>query len=151
MTNDQTHRFPVSAKGVVFFGTRVPLLLNERDEWELPGGKVGKLEPVEDCLQRELEEELGIVCTVGKILGCYNYHIADRWPVIVVGYVCYTDDPPDRCRVSHEHKQVRLIDISAMDSFNIPQIYKSWIRLAFGRRDELATSAIRTWTPFSVL
>ena len=34
-----THAFPVSVKGVTVQGGRVLLLQNERDEWELPGGK----------------------------------------------------------------------------------------------------------------
>jgi 8-oxo-dGTP pyrophosphatase MutT (NUDIX family) len=35
-----THAFPVSVKGVAVQGGRVLLLRNERDEWELPGGKL---------------------------------------------------------------------------------------------------------------
>jgi hypothetical protein len=35
----QPHLFPVSVKGVVVRDGRVLLLRNERDEWELPGGK----------------------------------------------------------------------------------------------------------------
>jgi 8-oxo-dGTP pyrophosphatase MutT (NUDIX family) len=134
MTENSTFRFPVSVKGVVFFGTRVPLLLNERNEWELPGGKVVKLERIEDCLEREPEEKLGISARVGQILGCYNYNIADRWPVMVVGYRCHTGDPPDRCRVSREHKELQLIDISSLNRFNVPEAYRSWIRLAFEQR-----------------
>jgi len=41
----ETHLFPVSVKGVAVQGGKVLLLRNERDEWELPGGK---LEPGED-------------------------------------------------------------------------------------------------------
>jgi putative ATPase len=33
-------RFPVSIKGVLEVGGRIVLLRNERDEWELPGGKL---------------------------------------------------------------------------------------------------------------
>lgn len=36
----QPHLFPVSVKGVVVRDGRVLLLRNERDEWELPGGKL---------------------------------------------------------------------------------------------------------------
>ena len=32
--------FPVSVKGVVVRANRVLLLRNERDEWELPGGRL---------------------------------------------------------------------------------------------------------------
>ena len=33
-------RFPVSVKGVLLEADRVVLLLNDRDEWELPGGRL---------------------------------------------------------------------------------------------------------------
>jgi 8-oxo-dGTP pyrophosphatase MutT (NUDIX family) len=37
-------RWPVSMKGVVLISSRVALVRNDRDEWELPGGR---LEPGE--------------------------------------------------------------------------------------------------------
>src|SRR5262249_26039233 len=49
------HLFPVSVKGLVFWGNRIPLLLNERDEWELPGGRLELDETPEACACRELK------------------------------------------------------------------------------------------------
>jgi hypothetical protein len=47
MTNDvplpqayRAYRFPISIKGVILKESKVILLKNERDEWELPGGKL---------------------------------------------------------------------------------------------------------------
>ena len=53
---------PVSVKGVVFDGGKVWLRQNERNEWELPGGKLGFLaelsdDPHEDENNRELREQ----------------------------------------------------------------------------------------------
>jgi 8-oxo-dGTP pyrophosphatase MutT (NUDIX family) len=51
--------FPVSVKGVVFVGDRVALLKNERQEWELPGGRQEAGEAPAACVVREIREELG--------------------------------------------------------------------------------------------
>jgi ADP-ribose pyrophosphatase YjhB (NUDIX family) len=52
------HRFPTSIKGVILDGPKVVLLRNERDERELPGGKLELGEAPEDWVSRE--EELGL-------------------------------------------------------------------------------------------
>ena len=54
--DNQAYRFPVSVKGVVLHAERVVLLKNEREEWELPGGKLELGESPEDCVTREIYE-----------------------------------------------------------------------------------------------
>lgn len=49
--------YPVSIKGVVVRDGRVLLLKNERDEWELPGGRIEPGETPEQCVAREITEE----------------------------------------------------------------------------------------------
>ncbi len=49
-----THRFPVSVKGVGLDGARVVLLRNEREEWELPGGKLEPGQGAEECVVRAI-------------------------------------------------------------------------------------------------
>jgi 8-oxo-dGTP pyrophosphatase MutT (NUDIX family) len=61
---EATMNFPVSIKGVLVEAGRVVLLENERDEWELPGGRLEPGEAPETCLVREFAEELGAVVEV---------------------------------------------------------------------------------------
>ena len=67
--------FPVSIKGVLVEAGRVVLLENERDEWELPGGRVELGEAPETCLVREFAEELGVVVEVARIIDCWLYEV----------------------------------------------------------------------------
>ena len=49
--------YPVSVKGVLRAPTgEVVLLLNEREAWELPGGRIELGESSTECLAREIAE-----------------------------------------------------------------------------------------------
>ena len=66
-------RFPVSVKGVLLEGDRVVLLLNERDEWELPGGRLERGEDPVACLERESAEEPGAKIVADGILSIAGF------------------------------------------------------------------------------
>ena len=60
MNDPHSAAYPVSVKGVLLTPDGdVVLLLNERDEWELPGGRIELGESSTECLAREIREELG--------------------------------------------------------------------------------------------
>jgi 8-oxo-dGTP pyrophosphatase MutT (NUDIX family) len=139
---DDTHRsptlehrpvaFPVSIKGVVVQHGKVLLLRNERDEWELPGGKIGLGETPEGCLAREIEEEVAWTVKVGPILDAWMYHIADGKDVLIVTYGCSTENGgvPG---LSQEHSASRLFEDSAVGNLNMPDGYKRSIMEWFQR------------------
>jgi 8-oxo-dGTP pyrophosphatase MutT (NUDIX family) len=129
--DNRAPRFPVAIKGVVTIDGRVCLLFNERDEWELPGGK---LEPGEDpriCVAREIEEELGLRATVGRILDSWLYRIRPGIEVVIVTYAidALAGVVP---RLSHEHKKLGLFAPDEIDALNMPEGYKASIRAALG-------------------
>ncbi|WP_202637729.1 NUDIX hydrolase [Bailinhaonella thermotolerans] len=123
MVGGNSQRFPVSIKGVVVRAGRVLLLRNERDEWELPGGKLDLGEDPRDCLAREIAEETGWRVTVQEILDCWQYHIRDGADVLIVTYGCRLDSdaPPV---LSHEHKEVGLFPESQVPALVMPDGYK---------------------------
>jgi 8-oxo-dGTP pyrophosphatase MutT (NUDIX family) len=129
-SNWQPARFPVSVKGVTIWKEQILLLENERQEWELPGGKLEVGETPEGCLIREIYEETGWSTAVGSILHSWLYHIEpeDRpaVDVFVVVYGCQvlSDQPP---QVSNEHKQVGLWKPSEVSGLSMPEDYKTAI------------------------
>jgi 8-oxo-dGTP pyrophosphatase MutT (NUDIX family) len=132
----QPQLFPVSVKGVVIRDDRVLLLRNERDEWELPGGKLALGEDPARCVAREIAEEVGWRVTVGPILDAWQYHIARGVDVLVVTYGCHTSSsgPP---AASHEHREVGLFTHGEAAALRMPDGYKksvaAWYAQA-GRR-----------------
>ena len=117
------HAFPVSVKGVAVQGGRVLLLENERNEWELPGGKLELRENPADCVVREIREEAGWEVTARPLLDCWQYHIREGADVVIVTYGCHvlSTDPP---LVSNEHKQAGLFAIREIPDLVMPDGYK---------------------------
>ncbi|MGI5185405.1 NUDIX hydrolase [Dactylosporangium sp. CA-152071] len=117
------HAFPVSVKGVCITAGRVLLLRNERDEWELPGGKLELGEDPMACVVREVAEETGWTVTVGAILDCWQYHIRDGVDVLIVTYGCSVDADP-QVRVSSEHRDAGLFRQDEVAALHMPVGYR---------------------------
>jgi 8-oxo-dGTP pyrophosphatase MutT (NUDIX family) len=125
--DNRAYRFPISVKGVVLHAERVVLLKNERDEWELPGGKLEPGESPEACVTREIHEELGLPVSTGSLLDSWVYHIAAGVDVLIVTYGCY---PAPFASVTHspEHKAVGLFTLQEIQALPMPEGYKKSIR-----------------------
>lgn len=118
--------YPVSVKGVLFTPDgNVVLLLNERDEWELPGGRIEPGESSPECLAREIEEELNVGVEVGQPLDTYLFEVLRGRLVFVATYQCRIVGSFEP-RLSHEHKRIGLFLPSALPP-NLPQGYRASI------------------------
>ena len=120
-------------KGVVIRGGKVVLLRNERDEWELPGGKLELSESPQRCLAREIAEELQLSIEPAGILDSWVYTIASGVHVVVIAYGCVESSFGDAV-LSDEHKAVQWFPLSEIDALKMPEGYKASIRSWSARR-----------------
>ena len=125
-TSHRSKRWPVSVKGVIIQDSKVILLKNERDEWELPGGKLDAEETPEECVVREVKEELTLSVTCGPILGSWVYHVLENADVLVITYGVYSE-PFTQVAHSSEHKGVELFSLEEVKGLRMPQGYKESI------------------------
>jgi len=120
---------PVSVKAVVDFGGRIPLLRNERDEWELPGGKLEVGESPEDTVRREVREELGLWLAIEDLdlAHAWVYTITPQRHVLVIAYAA-SYSGSETPRVTSEHRELCLFVPKEIGLLNIPEPYKHAIR-----------------------
>src|SRR5438876_10609028 len=88
----QPYMVPITVKGIVFEDDSVWLRKNERDEWELPGGKLDRGQQPEETVTREMQEELGFTVKVKDLVSAHLYainrSIDESQGVLVLSYTC---------------------------------------------------------------
>lgn len=125
------YQLPISVKLALSIDGKIPLLKNEREEWELPGGKLELGETPETTALREVEEELSL--TAGhmrgvKIIDSWVYEIFPHRHVFVVSYgAVYTGD--EEPKLSNEHKELGLFRATEIAGLPMPEPYKRTIGL----------------------
>ena len=98
------------------------LLLNERDEWELPGGRIEPGESTAIALVREIFEELRIEVKVAGPLDSYVFEVIPTRHVIISTYSCEATGP-FRPALSLEHRELGLFAPEALPA-NLPSGYR---------------------------
>lgn len=128
---------PVSAKGIVFDEGKVWLRKNERNEWELPGGKVDEGEQPTQTVVRELKEELGFDVRVERIVQAWMYTINvsqdESRGVLVVSYLCELLGTSGEFEWEGEagRAQFERFSVAEIEGLAMPEFYKDAIQAAY--------------------
>ena len=102
---------PVSVKGVLIHEGRVLLLLNERGEWDLPGGRPDPGEDHRAALEREVREETGLSVEVGDCLDEHLFEVLPGRFVRIVPYACRLLSQSNVV-LSHERLETRWLPLA---------------------------------------
>ena len=99
--------------------------------WEFPGGKIEKGETVEECIKREINEELGILIEVGKHLITIDHTYTHLRVTLTVHHCRHLTGFPQPL----ECDEIRWVSLNELDQFAFPQaniqiIYVSTTRIS---------------------
>ena len=123
----ETVSHPVSIKGVLLVERKVVLVRNERDEWELPGGRLEIGETPEEALAREFEEELSIRVEPLSVIDSYLFEVVPSKHVFIVTYGCRLHGQ-FKPVLSAEHKEIGLHALADLGTIPLPAGYARSIR-----------------------
>src|ERR1051325_4357741 len=104
---------PISVKGVLIAADCVLLLLNERGEWDLPGGRPDVGEDHRAALKREVQEEAGLAVEVGAPLDEHLFEVLPGRFARIVPVVCHLTGASDVV-LSHEHLETRWLPLAEL-------------------------------------
>jgi len=85
--------------------------------WEFPGGKIEIGETVEECIKREIEEELGIEIEVGEHLITIDHTYTHLRVTLTVHHCRHLSGIPQPL----ECDEIRWVSLDELDNFTFPE------------------------------
>lgn len=86
-------------------------------KWEFPGGKVEAGETLQDCLKRELREELGISAEVGDYYCSSSFYHKDSLFEMCMFKVHVFEGEI----TLHEHSAIAWVSVNELSNYDMPE------------------------------
>ncbi|MBD2384537.1 8-oxo-dGTP diphosphatase MutT [Cylindrospermum sp. FACHB-282] len=85
--------------------------------WEFPGGKIEPGETILECIQREIDEELGIAIEVGEHLITIDHTYTHLRVTLMVHHCRYLAGVPQAL----ECDEIRWVNLEELEQFTFPK------------------------------
>ncbi len=132
--NNNTHKYPILKKkknklphyeigvGIIWHNNKVLITKRKKNAllgglWEFPGGKVMKNESIQNCIKREISEELSINVKVSSFITEVN-HRYSHFSINLHAYHCFYKNGDIVCNAADDWK---WISISQLNQFPFPK------------------------------
>lgn len=96
-----------------------------REKWEFPGGKVEPKETPEECLVRELEEELGVKTKIKKYICSSQY----KYPHISIDLLAFSVDYVSGEFKANDHEEIRWVNPNELKNYDFPEADKPIVEM----------------------
>lgn len=103
-------------------------------KWEFPGGKIEDGESPEECLRREIQEELNIDITVKDFFGSSVYHY-DHGTIELLAY--WAESAPNQTITPLSHESVKWVRIGDLGSYDFAPADKPFVERLSGEDYDL--------------
>ncbi|MES2856259.1 MAG: (deoxy)nucleoside triphosphate pyrophosphohydrolase [Bdellovibrionota bacterium] len=130
-----------SGKELILTAKRLPDAKLEAGKWEFPGGKLEFGEQPEECLVREIKEELGLNVRVEELFDVVSHVYVDsvkKAHILLLVYLCRTDETEVQLI---EAADAKWITIEEADGLNWAAADLSPLEKLKKRSDHLAMKA----------
>jgi 8-oxo-dGTP diphosphatase len=86
-------------------------------KWEFPGGKIEPNETPEECLRRELREELGIEAKIGEFFCSSTYAYSHATVELLVYHASHISGEFEL----HDHEEIRWVSRQQLLQYDFPE------------------------------